>query len=207
MRRRWAGRSGSWSPWRPSTGSSARTCRSSPRCDRATGGREIELPTDPWRHDLQTTSSFTELWPWLLVLALLLWPLDIALRRVSIGRRELVDARGWVGRRWRLRRAAAPRTAAAEGMLAARDRAAGASARAALLRGPEPVAGPASAPATEPAAIRAPLGAAPIKAEGPPSGRAAAAAPATGNAAESPEPEEMDTLARLREAKRRARGG
>src|SRR5262245_17087157 len=46
----------------------------------ATGGREIELPTDPWKHDLKTTSSFTELWPWLLVLALLLWPLDVALR-------------------------------------------------------------------------------------------------------------------------------
>ena len=84
--------------------------------------REIELPTDPWRHDLKTTSSFTELWPWLLVLALLLWPLDVALRRVSLGRRELVDARGWVGRRCGRRRAAAPRTAAAEGMLAARER-------------------------------------------------------------------------------------
>ncbi|HJU48498.1 MAG TPA: VWA domain-containing protein, partial [Gaiellaceae bacterium] len=76
----------------------------------ATGGTEVELPTDPWRHDLQVTSSFTELWPWLLVLALLLWPLDIALRRVSMGRRELADARGWLGRRWRRRGAAAPRT-------------------------------------------------------------------------------------------------
>jgi uncharacterized membrane protein len=41
----------------------------------ATGGREITLPTDPWIHDLRLTSSFTELWPWLLILALLLWPL------------------------------------------------------------------------------------------------------------------------------------
>ncbi|HXG26886.1 MAG TPA: VWA domain-containing protein, partial [Candidatus Binatia bacterium] len=77
----------------------------------ATGGREVELPTDPWRHDLQTTSSYTELWPWLLVLALLLWPLDVALRRVSLGRRELADARGWLARRLRARRSAAPRTA------------------------------------------------------------------------------------------------
>ena len=75
----------------------------------ATGGREITLPTDPWIHDLRLTSSFTELWPWLLILALLLWPLDIALRRVSLGRRELADARAWVGRRWRLRRSAAHR--------------------------------------------------------------------------------------------------
>ena len=70
-------------------------------------------------------ASFTELWPLLLVLALLLWPLDIALRRVSIGRRELALARGWVGRRWRRRRAAAPRTATGASMLAARERAAG----------------------------------------------------------------------------------
>jgi hypothetical protein len=39
----------------------------------ATGGRAVEAPADAWVHDLQTTSRFTELWPWLLVLALLLW--------------------------------------------------------------------------------------------------------------------------------------
>ena len=40
-------------------------------------------------HDLTGTDRFTELWPLLLVLALLLWPLDIALRRMSLGRREV----------------------------------------------------------------------------------------------------------------------
>ncbi len=49
----------------------------------ATGGSEVVLPTDPWIHDLTATSRFTDLWPLLLVLALILWPLDIALRRVS----------------------------------------------------------------------------------------------------------------------------
>jgi hypothetical protein len=169
----------------------------------ATGGREIELATEPWRHDLRTTSSFTELWPWLLVLALLLWPLDIALRRVSIGRRELADARGWLARRWRLRGAAAPRTPAAEGMLAARERAAGGAARAALVRrADEQVAGSATTPsATEVRPIRAAAGAPPI----PANPAAAAAGPPAAPAASKPE--EMDTLARLREAKRRARGG
>ena len=163
----------------------------------ATGGSEITLPADPWRHDLKTTSSFTELWPWLLVLALLLWPLDIALRRVSIGRRELADARAAVGRRWRSRRAAAPRTAAAEGMLAARERAAGGTARAALLRGPEASS---TTHATKPAGAPAVADAVrPIVA--PTEGASASAAP------EPPKLEEMDTLARLREAKRRARGG
>ena len=60
----------------------------------ATGGREVATPADAWVHDLQTTSQFTELWPWLLVLALLLWPLDIALRRVSLGRRGWRTAGG-----------------------------------------------------------------------------------------------------------------
>src|SRR6185503_3357566 len=48
---------------------------------RAAGrGRAIATPLDPWRHDLSATDRFTPLWPLLLVLALLLWPIDIALR-------------------------------------------------------------------------------------------------------------------------------
>jgi hypothetical protein len=174
----------------------------------ATGGTEIELPADPWRHDLETTASFTELWPWLLVLALLLWPLDIALRRVSIGRRELVDARGWVGRRWRRRKVAAPRTAASEGMLAARERAAGGAARAALMRRPEDAAaGPSTTPAAPVPEIRPAAGAAGRAADAAePATRQAATPAPTGGAPDAPKAEEMDTLARLREAKRRARG-
>ena len=184
----------------------------------ATGGREIELATEPWLHDLKTTSSFTELWPWLLVLALLLWPLDIALRRVSLGRRELADARGWVGRRWRSRGAAAPRTVASEGMLAARERVAGGSARAALLRAPEQrTAGPATIDAVDVPEIR-PAGSGPAR----PRPRGNDGAASAGSTAPAPPalagstppasqgssaPGEMDTLARLREAKRRARGG
>lgn len=177
----------------------------------ATGGTEIALATDPWRHDLKLTSSFTELWPWLLVLALLLWPLDVALRRVSLGRREIADARAWVGRRWRGRGAAAPRTAASEGLLAARERAAGSAARAALLRRPgdaapdaplgaDAAAGPGK---SAPASVREtrPAGSGPSAADGAPAQTAAAGA----QSSTSDEP--VDTLARLREAKRRARGG
>jgi hypothetical protein len=186
----------------------------------------VALPTDPWIHDLRTTSSFTELWPWLLVLALLLWPLDVALRRVSLGRRELIDARAWVGRTIRARRRAAPRTVAAEGMLAARERAAGGAARAALLRGPAgkqaPGASAAGISAAGATAAGAPAagGTTPgARAEGgEPSPARAASAPAaevtpkpSPPAAPAPRsepiPEETDTLARLREAKRRARGG
>src|SRR6185295_16942479 len=99
----------------------------------ATGGTVVATALDPWRHDLSATDRFTELWPLLLVLALLLWPIDIALRRMSLGRRELVAARRWVADIGRRRRATGRRTATGESMLAARERAGSSEARAALL--------------------------------------------------------------------------
>ena len=99
----------------------------------ATGGDGDRDPApDPWVHDLRSTSRFTDLWPLLLVLALLLWPLDIALRRVSVGRREFALARGWVRGLGGRRRATAPRTATGASLLAARERATGAPSRASL---------------------------------------------------------------------------
>jgi len=149
----------------------------------AAGGRPVTTPQDAWRHDLTATDQFTELWPWLLVLALLLWPLDIALRRMSIGRRELVAGREWIRGVGRRRGATAPRTATGASLLAARERAGGEVSRAALLtRLPEPedvVETPASQP------VRA------------------ASAPV--ESAAQPPADRADTLARLREAKRRSR--
>jgi uncharacterized membrane protein len=159
----------------------------------ATGGRAIELPEEPWRHDLATTNSFTQLWPLLLILALLMWPLDIALRRVSLGRRELADARRAVGT-WRQGRRVARRTAPVEGMLAARERAGGASARAALLR-----------PESAPPVPVAPAEASASPATGP-AGRARPAATPPPPPSAPQEPAPTDTLTRLREAKKRARG-
>ncbi|HSL33578.1 MAG TPA: VWA domain-containing protein [Candidatus Limnocylindrales bacterium] len=184
----------------------------------ATGGRAIETAAEPWTHDLATTDTYQDLWPTLLILALLLWPLDIALRRVSIGRRELADARGWIAGGWRRRGAAAPRPVEVAGMLAARDRAAGASARAAIVRGdvaadveaaraergaPMPAApvSTAAAPAAKrPAPLRPPVEqSAPVAPAAPVPSPATPVAPVP--------PVSGDTLARLREAKRRARGG
>jgi len=173
----------------------------------ATGGRVVDSPLQPWVHDLETTSSFTPLWPLLLVLALLLWPLDIALRRVSVGRREMADARRWVReRRWRR---VAARPAGVQGMLAARERAAGASARAALLRSDSPPAETAgAAPATPtdtPAPSTTPRATLPAATLGPAAPSTAVSGPAP---SEPPPPEAPDTLTRLRDAKRRAgRGG
>jgi hypothetical protein len=167
----------------------------------ATAGRAIETAAEPWVHDLRTNSSSTDLWPTLLLLALLLWPLDIALRRVSVGRRELADARRWLSGGWR--RSVAPRTTEVAGMLAARDRAAGTAARAALLRGDDADAeartgmGPSSSSVASSAARPAPT-AQPAPAR--------AAIPAAPDPAAAPlKPDEGDTLARLREAKRRNR--
>src|SRR5258705_13557045 len=57
----------------------------------------MDTPLQPWIHDLATTTTYTDLWPLLLIVALLLWPLDIALRRVSVGRRQLAHPPRWLG--------------------------------------------------------------------------------------------------------------
>ena len=156
----------------------------------ATGGREILTPADPWRRDLTATSRSTDLWPLLLVLALLLWPLDIALRRVSVGRREFGAARAWVASLGRRRGWNAPRTATNESLLAARGRGS-ASARSAMRAD-----GPSAAEVTTPVT---PMPIPEAAAEAP----AELAKPAAG----SPDAtaQDADTMARLREAKRRAR--
>jgi len=190
----------------------------------ATGGSVVETALDPWRHDLRTTSRSADLWPLLLVLALVLWPLDIALRRVSIGRREFAAAGAWIRGIPKRRGRTAARTAAGEGLFAARERATSTSVRAALGRPDSPgadassAAAPAVAQRAAPAVVPQPGGTpaaapsaaasshAPAAAPIPPSAAAAAAIPAP-PASPAPPAEAMpaDTMARLRDAKRRAR--
>jgi hypothetical protein len=181
----------------------------------ATGGSIVETPLDPWRHDLITTSRSTDLWPLLLVLALLLWPLDIALRRVSIGRREFAAAGAWVRGIPRRRGATAARTAAGEGLFAARERATSTSVRAAMGRD-DSASAEATTPATgaPPAVARNPRSVAPPPVvPSPPTTAATPVPPATPAPAPAPAPHAppvpeatpTDTMARLRDAKRRAR--
>jgi uncharacterized membrane protein len=188
----------------------------------ATGGAVAATALDPWAHDLTATDRYTELWPLLLVLALLLWPLDIALRRMSLGRRELASARGWVRGLGRRRRATGPRTATAEGMLAASGRVRIGGARAAMRATPvetEALApsttAPTAAPTAAPTVASAVSGtAASVQTSAPAPGRTSAPVPTAppvpsqpGVAAPKPEPnaDTPDTIARLRDAKRRAR--
>jgi uncharacterized membrane protein len=188
----------------------------------ATGGRAVETAAEPWVHDLEATDAYTDLWPALLILALLLWPLDIALRRVSVGRRELADAGAWVRGGWRRSRRIAPRPVEVSGMLAARDRATGASARAAILRedppqgaaasgsAASPVAASSSTPERSVAAVAPAPARRPVTQPAPPAPLAPApppmASPATPATATAAPDDGGDTLARLREAKKRARG-
>jgi uncharacterized membrane protein len=170
----------------------------------ASGGSAIVTPLDPWRHDLTVTDRFTELWPLLLILVLLLWPLDIALRRMSLGRRELAAARGWVRDIGRRRRATARRTAAGESLLAARERAGSSEARAAILGGTSTASTSVTPMPVDPRPIESRL--TPAEAPSPPS----ADAQPGGRPAVVPSPAETpadaaDTLERLRDAKRRAR--
>ncbi|MBA2556637.1 MAG: VWA domain-containing protein [Chloroflexi bacterium] len=182
-----------------------------------TGGRAIATPEDVWVHDLQSTAFATDLWPLLLLLALLLWPLDVAIRRVSLQRGDFALARAWTGSRWRAWRG---RTAApsppVEGLLAAKGRAGGGRSRASLWSaGPSRESMPDSLAPAETAG-RAPTvaeraGAAVSEPQAvPPEGSADAPAvtpgdqpgdPLSADPATTPD----DTLSRLREAKRRAR--
>ena len=146
----------------------------------ATGGAVVADGADAWTHDLGTTTAATDMLPWLLLLALLLWPLDVAVRRVSVSRSDLALARDWTAARWRAWRGPARRPRQVGEMLAATRRAGGAEARAALRR-----EGPAPAQDTQPAR--------PSQPSAPP--------PST----EPAPPSSADTIARLREAKRRAR--
>ena len=154
----------------------------------------------------RATDRFTELWPALLVLALILWPLDVALRRMSLGRRELAAARGWVRDIGRRRRATARRTATGESLLAARDRAGSTEARAAILGATGP--GPASsvAPASPTLSDTRPVP--PVAAS--PEAAAATLGPTAANRLPPPATTgapgvKEDTIERLRDAKRRAR--
>ena len=172
----------------------------------ATGGRALSgegAATEVWGHDVPASIAAQELWPWLVILAMLLWPLDVALRRLNIGRRDLTDARAWAGARWTGRRSPAARTAASEQMLATRGRATGSGARASLTTAAT------AAPTTPTVATAAPpaTAAAQVTTQAPAPAPPKAPDPAPSAPASSPPSpaEPADTMARLKGARDRAR--
>ena len=175
----------------------------------ATGGQALSgeaAATEVWGHDVPASIAAQELWPWLVILAMLLWPLDVGVRRLNIGRRDLLAARAWASARWTGRRDPAARTAASEQMLATRGRATGSGARASLTT----AAAPGPAPAVTTAPDRAPTAATvpvPSKAAAPAPPKAAAPPPPPPPSSTPPPSaaEPADTMARLKGARDRAR--
>lgn len=65
-----------------------------------TGGRSLAGDAGGvFAHDIDAVSAATPLWPWLLLAALLLLPLDIAVRRLIVTASDLQRLRAWMGSR------------------------------------------------------------------------------------------------------------
>ncbi|MGC9334507.1 MAG: glutamine amidotransferase, partial [Anaerolineae bacterium] len=89
-----------------------------------TGGGQLAEPAAAFAHDLPAAARGREVWTALLLAAALLFPVDVAVRRLNVGRREFEAAAGWVRGRLLGRRAGAPEPQRALGQLfQARERA------------------------------------------------------------------------------------
>lgn len=144
------------------------------------GGRLETAPEAAFAHTLRGRQTGAPLAPWLLLFAALLWPVDIAWRRLALTYRDVARFAARVAGRWPRRRARGPAPTAPTLAASLRRRVPRPQPRAG-----EPVAGP---PATSPSPPLAPLV---PPAESTPSGLRAAQAPS--------EAADEDTLAsRLR---------
>jgi len=149
------------------------------RLARLTGGGPLGEPASAFVHDLPASDRAQDIWRGLLLAAALLFPLDVAIRRVMLGRQDLGKARAWLAARLPVVRRGQARAERTLGQLwEARQRARKRQAR--------------SRPAPPP----------PARKEGNASPDATPPAPG-----EEPPPTGDETLARLREAKKRARRG
>lgn len=168
---------------------------------RLTGGGELEEALQAFVHDLPSADRAREIWRPLLLAAALLFPLDVAVRRVVVGRREVQRALEWL-------RAHNPigRGRAAEGqrilgqLFAARDRA--------RVRRWEPVRGEEREPPKPGAREGTPQAEETRRAEPPETthqGEPDLPNTRTPQVGERTSGQGEDTLARLRRAKDRAR--
>lgn len=125
------------------------------RLAKAGGGKEITEAAAAFARDLPPAPGRLPLDKALLIAALLLWPLDIALRRLSVTPAEVAAAL----RRRRERQAAAPATAAGAALSKLRQRRAEAPLRPAAGAPPPPASAPAPPKPAEPQAPRTEEGA------------------------------------------------
>lgn len=180
-----------------------------------TGGGLLLEPTQAFLHNLPSTAQAREIWQTLLLIAALLFPVDVALRRLVFKRRDYEKARQWIENRWQglvsrpLISAGQPKTLGQ--LFEARDRA---RHRRGETGQDRPVSEPSSGLVPAKSAHdrldfesgkpeQAPRLKRPEKS--PPVQPSHQETSATGTQSQSPEVEASDSLARLREAKRRAR--
>lgn len=138
-----------------------------------TGGGPLESPAAAFVHDLRAQRASQEFWPWLLLFAAILLPIDVAVRRLVITRYEVEKAWARVGGAFRLpgmRRPAPERPPEMAQLFQAKARAEqprpgpGTAPPAPPAPGPEP--SPAPPAPTAPAAPPPPRPAAPPQADG-----------------------------------------
>ncbi len=165
--------------------------------ERALDGEDA--PAAVWTHDIVADAFPTPIWPWLLLLAIVLVPLDVGVRRVALARSDLRRARSWAAQRVGLGRAEPEAVAGLSELRAARER----SAR----RSERPVAPPPAETAAVPDAPRPPARPAPRPPQAAQPPPPAEAPPAEAPRPEPPreEPAAGETLAER--LARRRRGG
>ena len=130
----------------------------------AGGGRELaladeEAPTAVWTHDIEASAFPTPVWPWLLLLAIALVPLDVGVRRVALSRADLRRARAWTARRVGMGRAEPEAVPGLAELRAAKERSARRAERVvspATTRSAGPPARTVSSPGRTPARARRP---------------------------------------------------
>jgi hypothetical protein len=67
---------------------------------RRTGGGELLEPLGAFVHNLPSVDLAREIWRPLLLLAALLFPLDVAVRRLAVSQSDLSSARSWIAERF-----------------------------------------------------------------------------------------------------------
>jgi hypothetical protein len=63
---------------------------------RITGGKELAEPIAAFIHNLEATAKAREIWQPLLLIVAILFPLDVAIRRVMLGRSDYEKATVWI---------------------------------------------------------------------------------------------------------------
>jgi uncharacterized membrane protein len=125
-----------------------------------------------WRHDIAADAFPTPIWPWLLLLAIVLVPIDVGVRRVALSRGDVARARGWMRRRIGRGEVVPEATPGLAELRAARDR---------ITPRPRPAPEP-----SESAAPPTPPAAAPARPDAPAPGPVV---PPTSHVASSPSPQ------------------